>query len=169
MIWSERLLRKANAWGKKGKKAILKGQIKFMNRKGEKFDWDNDNLTEINMAYKEQKLVQPDFIAEIPGIEVDRYYEPIRGPKPNTEPEVKSSYAERANNARKNSDQKTDVVTQSKTRGVDDDEDDASVIEIEESDDESDGGVYPRINQEAIKVEDMPAHDDKDNPTSLAE
>ena len=50
------------------------------------------------------------------------------------EPEVKSSYSERAKNARKNAGQKTDVVKQSKTRGVDDDEDDASVIDIEESD-----------------------------------
>ena len=44
-------------------------------------------------------------------------------------------------------------MTQSRTRGVDDDEDDDSVIEIEESDDESDGGVYPGIKKEAIKVE----------------
>ena len=80
------------------------------------------------MANKEPKLVQLNFIAEIPGIEVESDYEPIIGPKPNTEPEVKSSYAERAKNARKNAGRKTDVVTKSKTRGVDDDEDDASVI-----------------------------------------
>ena len=47
MIWPERLLRKAITWGGKGKKAILKGQIKFLNQNGEKFDWDNDDLTEI--------------------------------------------------------------------------------------------------------------------------
>ena len=41
----ERLLRKANMWEKKGKKAILKGQIKFLNRKGERFDRDNNDLT----------------------------------------------------------------------------------------------------------------------------
>ena len=99
-----------------------------MNRKEEKFDWDNDNLTEINMADKEPKLVQPNFIAEIPDIEVENDYEPIIVPKPKTEPEVKSSCAERAKNARKVSGRKTDVVTQSKTRVVDDDEDDASVI-----------------------------------------
>ena len=29
--------------GGKGKKAILKGQIKFLNRKGKKFDWDNND------------------------------------------------------------------------------------------------------------------------------
>ena len=33
--------------GGKGKKAILKGQIKFLNWKGEKFYWENKKLTEI--------------------------------------------------------------------------------------------------------------------------
>ena len=60
-------------------------------------------------------------------------------------------------------------MTQSKTRGVDDYEDDASVIETEDSDDESDGGVYPGIKQEAIKVEDAPEDDDEDNHPSLAD
>ena len=60
-------------------------------------------------------------------------------------------------------------MTQSNTRGVDDDEDDSSVIDIEESDNESYGGVYPRIKQETIKVEDVSENDDEDNPPSLAE
>ena len=61
-------------------------------------------------------------------------------------------------------------MTQSKTRVVDDndDEDDSSVIEIEDSDDKSDGGVYPGIKQEAIQVEDVPEDNDEDNPPSLA-
>ena len=121
------------------------------------------------MADKEPKLVQPNFIAEIPGIEVESDYEPIIGPKPNTEPEVKSSYVERAENACKNAGRKTDVVKHSKTRGVDDDEDDFSIIEIGESGDESNGGVYPGIKQEAIKVEDVPEHDDQDNPPIVVE
>ena len=37
-------------------------------------------MTEIEMADKEPKLVQPNFIAEIPGIEVKSDYEPIIGP-----------------------------------------------------------------------------------------
>ena len=89
-------------WGKKGKNSILKVQIKFLNRKGEKFDWDKNNLIEIEMADKEPKLVQPNFIAEIPGIEVKSDYDPIIGPKPNTEPEVNSSYAEPTKKAHKN-------------------------------------------------------------------
>ena len=44
MMWMDRLLSKANAWGKKGNNANLKGQIKFLNQKGERFDWDNGNL-----------------------------------------------------------------------------------------------------------------------------
>ena len=60
-------------------------------------------------------------------------------------------------------------MTQSKTRVVDDDEDDASVIDIKESDDKSDGGLYPGIKQEDIKIEDVPEDDDEDNPPSLSE
>ena len=89
-------------WGKKGKNTILKSQIKFLNRKEEKFDWDNNDLKEIEMADKEPKSVQPNFIAEIPGFEVESDYEPTIGPSPNTDPEVNSSYAERAKNTRKN-------------------------------------------------------------------
>ena len=68
MIWPDRLIRKANEWGVKGEKAILKGQIRFLNRNGERIDWDNYNFTEIEMADKEPKLVQNNFIAEITGI-----------------------------------------------------------------------------------------------------
>ena len=59
-------------------------------------------------------------------------------------------------------------MTQSNTRGVDDDEDDDSVIKIENFDDESDGGVYPGIKQEAIKFEDVSENYDECNPPSLA-
>ena len=52
IIWPYRLLRKANAWSKKGKNAILKGQINFLNRKWEKFDCENDDLTAIEMVEK---------------------------------------------------------------------------------------------------------------------
>ena len=79
-----------------------------------------NSLSWAGTCQKESKLVQPNFIAEIPGIEVESNYDPIIGPKPNTEPEVNSSYAERVKNTRKNSGRNTDVVTQSRTRGEDD-------------------------------------------------
>ena len=83
MICPYRLLTKAKTWGKKGKNAILKDQIKFLNQKWEKFALDNNNLTEIEMADKKPKLVQPNFIAEITGIEVKSDYKPRIGQKPN--------------------------------------------------------------------------------------
>ena len=44
------LIQKVEAWGKQGVRAIKRGCIKFFNRKGEKFDWDNDNLSDLAVA-----------------------------------------------------------------------------------------------------------------------
>ena len=46
----------------------MRNKLEFLNRNGEKFDWENDDSAEIEVKAKEEKLVQPDFIAEIPGI-----------------------------------------------------------------------------------------------------
>ena len=129
--------------GGKGKKAILKGQIKFLNWKGDKFDWDNDDLTENRNDWQRTKVVPAQFYSWNP-----RYWG-LERLWANNRPKIhyKSSYADRSKNARKNAGQKTDYLTHSKTRGVDDDEDDDSIIEIEESDDKSDVGVYPGIKQ----------------------
>ena len=81
LFWPDRLLKKAEEWGKKGKSAVLSGQIKFLNRHGLKFDWDNDDLKEIELSKTDEKLVQPDYIAEVPGIEVQGDYDNIIGPK----------------------------------------------------------------------------------------
>ena len=126
MIWPERLLRKANAW--KGQEGHFKGPNQFSEpKRGEiwlgqrQFDRNRD-------GWQGAKVGPAQLYSWNPGIEVKSDYEPIIVPKPNTEPEVNSSYVERAKKARKNYSRKTDVVTQSKTIGVDDDEDDASVI-----------------------------------------
>ena len=50
LFWPDRLLKKAEEWGKKGKSAVLRDQIKFLNRHGLKFDWDNDDLKEIKLS-----------------------------------------------------------------------------------------------------------------------
>ena len=69
----------ANSWGKRGKHAIQRGHLKFLNRNGEKFDWENDDLANLETNRTEEKLVHPDFIAEIPGIEMEAKYEDIVG------------------------------------------------------------------------------------------
>ena len=61
------------------------------------------------MVVKEPKLVQPDFIAEIPGIEMDSNYEKIIGPKPDKEQDAKPSLSERAADARRNAGLETNV------------------------------------------------------------
>ena len=85
LFWPDRLLKKAEEWGKKEKSAVLRGQIKFLNRHGLKFDRDNDDLKEIELSKTDEKLVQPDYIAEVPGIEVQGDYDQIIGPKPDAE------------------------------------------------------------------------------------
>ena len=81
--WTDRLFKVANQWGGEGKAEIMQGRIKFLKRNGEKFDWYNNYLGEIEVLVKEPKLIQPDFIAEIPGIDMDSNYEKIIGPKPD--------------------------------------------------------------------------------------
>ena len=124
------------------------GKIKFINRNGEKFDWDNDDLGEIEVLVKEPKLIQPDFIAEIPGIDMDSTYYKIIGPKPDEEQDVNPSISERAAATRRNTGLETDVDVHVMTRGVDDDIEETPVDEVDnESNDESDGGVYPLVKE----------------------
>ena len=106
--------------GERGKAAILRGGIKFLNRNGEKFDWENEYLGEIEVVVKDLKLIQPDFIAEIPGIEVDSNYDKIIGPKPDEEQDVKPSISERAAAVHRNAGLEANVDVQITTRGVDD-------------------------------------------------
>ena len=55
-----------------------------MNRKGEKFDWDNDDLADLQAVDKQQKLVHPDIISEIPWVETADMYDGIIGPDDST-------------------------------------------------------------------------------------
>ena len=59
------LVRKVEEWGKKGASVIKRGCIDFLNRNGEKFDWDNGNLSELEVVSEHPKLVDPG-VAEIP-------------------------------------------------------------------------------------------------------
>ena len=54
------------------------------------------------MVAKDPIFIQPDFIAEISGIDMDSDYEKTIGPKPDEEQDVKPSISERAAAARRN-------------------------------------------------------------------
>ena len=114
----------------------MRNKLEFLNRNGEKFDWENDDLAEIEVKTKEEKLVQPDFIAEIPGIPLESDYQEIQ--PPNTSSQVqKMPAAQRTAAARKNAGRDMQMTTQIKPRGVDAGDEEASVIDITGSDDES--------------------------------
>ena len=57
--------KKVEARGKKGARAIKNGCIKILNRKGEKFDWKNDDLSDLDVA-SEQPKVGDSGLADIP-------------------------------------------------------------------------------------------------------
>ena len=50
-------MKKVEEWGKKGAAAIKRGCIEFLNRAGEKFDWDNDDLSELEVVSGQPRLV----------------------------------------------------------------------------------------------------------------
>ena len=145
---TDRLLKLANQWGGKGKAEIMRDIIKFLNRNEENFDWGNKDLGEIGVVVKEPKIIQPDFIAEISGIDMDSDYEKTIGPKPDEEQDVKPSISERAADARINAGLENNVDIHITTRGVDDDIEETPVNEVDdESDDKMDGVVYLLVKE----------------------
>ena len=107
----------------------------FFNRKGETFDWDNDNLEDLQAVNEQPKLVHPDIISEIPGVETADMYDGIIGPTP-IEQEKPLSYAECAAKACINA----GLDTGDQARGVIRKQDE--VITIEDDDDDVVPGVF---------------------------
>ena len=70
--WPDRMLKIACEWGRKSKKLVMKDSIQFLNRKGKKFDWDNDELSDLEVKKYPLKMVHPDIPAEFPRIEIER-------------------------------------------------------------------------------------------------
>ena len=85
------LIQKVESWGKQGLRAIKCGCIKFLNRKGEKIDWDNNNLSGLEVRDEQPRLTDPG-VADIP---VEEMYDDKDNPE-------KPSYVTRAVAARKN-------------------------------------------------------------------
>ena len=98
-----------------------------MNRNSEKFDWENDDLANLETDRTEEKLVHPDFIAEIPGIETKANYEDIVGPQ-STSQGYKTTVAERIAAACQSAGYDKSVAVTS--RGVDSNSDDVSATSV---------------------------------------
>ena len=70
--WPDRMLKVASEWGRKSKKLVMKDSVQFLNRKGEKFDWDNDEMSDLEVKTDPSKMIHPNISAELPGIELQR-------------------------------------------------------------------------------------------------
>ena len=79
MEWPDRLIRKANACGKKIKASVVKEDIKFLNRHGHRFEWDNEYIDEIEVIREDPNKVLPDVLDEIPRIELESDYDKVIG------------------------------------------------------------------------------------------
>ena len=88
---------------------------------------------------------------------MDSYYDNTIGPKPAEEQDVKPSISECAADVRRNAGIETNVDVHVTNRGVYDDIEETPVDEVDyESDDKSDGGLYPLVKEEE--------HDSGDDP-----
>jgi hypothetical protein len=130
-----RMLKKVIEWEKKGKAQITKDSIQFLNRLGKQFEWDNDEVEDLQVVMNEPEKVQRDHgvPAEIPGIKIEDDYKAVPGPAVEHELEKESvdvrkgALAARANSGLNVVD--TPLVT---TRGVNSHgiNDDAPVINL---------------------------------------
>ena len=95
--WSldNKLLKKIEHWGKKGASVIKRGCVDFLNRSGEKIDWENDDMSELKVVSEQPKLVDPG-VADIPSTAEPE--EELGGPH---EVKGKPSYVTRAVAARR--------------------------------------------------------------------
>ena len=83
--------------GKKNKAQITKDSIRFLNRMGEKFDWENDKVETLQVVRSEPEKVQRDHVvpAEIPGTEIEDDYVAVQGPAVELEAETEPMYMRR--------------------------------------------------------------------------
>ena len=72
--WPERMIEKASAWGRRSKELIAKYSIQFCNRLGRNFDWENEDLSKLEVTTELPRMIYPDMVANLPGIELESYF-----------------------------------------------------------------------------------------------
>ena len=91
--WPERMIKKASAWGRKSKEIIANNAIQFCNRHGGKFDWDNDDLSELEVTTDLPKMIHPDMVANLPGLELESVFPTPETPPPDKKPDTMTQLA----------------------------------------------------------------------------
>ena len=70
--WPDGTIEIANAWRRKSKHLVRKESTTFLNQQHEKFDWENDDMSDLVLPKDQPKTIHPTIAAELPGIEVER-------------------------------------------------------------------------------------------------
>ena len=162
----DRIVKQVNAWGMKSKREIRKIKLKFQNRKGNFFDWDNEELEDNeNVEEGQENLIHPDVIDEIPGVELESDYENTMGTALLDDVDLVKDSIEQAAAAKKHFDMgKHNIMSHYQIKGVDD------VIEIDsgndsEEDDNDDSAYMPNLS----KQEDVDSSDDDSDDESVGD
>ena len=77
----DRVVKLVKNWGMQPKNKNMKNKMELLNFHGKKLDWDNKEIEEDeNVVEFQQKLMHPDIIAKISGVELENDYENTVGP-----------------------------------------------------------------------------------------
>ena len=112
----DRMFKIACEWGRKSKQLVMKDSIQFLNRKGKKFDWDNDELSDLEVKKYPIKIIYPDITAELPRIKLERDLNTLSRVTVCSKPSVTKQAADASISAGLDAPREDSAVT----RGVDD-------------------------------------------------
>ena len=57
--------------------------IQIRNRHGGNFDWDNDDMSALEVTTELLKMIHPDMVANLPGIELEFFFPRLETPTPD--------------------------------------------------------------------------------------
>ena len=93
ILWPERITKKDSAWGRQSKEITAKNAIQFRNLHGGKFDWDNDDLSKLEVTTELPNMIHPDMVANIPGIELESDFPRPAIPTPDKQHDIMTQLA----------------------------------------------------------------------------
>ena len=105
------MIKKASAWGQQSKEIIAKNATQFRNHHGGKFDWDNDYLSKLEVTTELPKMIHPDMVANLPGIELESDFPTPEIPTPDKQTDIMTQLAAARLNAGPDEEHKDNIET----------------------------------------------------------
>ena len=91
--WPEIMIKNASAWGQRSKELIANNSIQFLNRHGGKLYWDNDDLSELEVTTELPKMINPDMVSNLPGIELESDFPQPAVPESGEKPDIITQFS----------------------------------------------------------------------------